>query len=403
VSDDNEFDDITEGIRAFLRSEVVPRQVRLLESGHSEYGSNGRFSDEVLQAFCEVRMASADAGFYCILAPEAVGGAGLGFEALYRVWEAVFDFCGANYWLGHQAISHWSRGPSHLYLHVDEGFREEVLPDLCSGHRTTCFAMSEPDAGSDVWNMRTTATKVDGGWILNGTKQWSTNAPYARWAITFAVTDREAFNAHKRGLTGFVVDLESEGVLVESAIPMFGHSGGDEGIVSFSNAFVADRQVIGEPGDGLVHAMSGVSSGRLYNSGRAVGLARWAVARALSYAEERRTFGSPLIENQAIAFPLADAAMDIHAAHLMGLETARRLDKGTAFRAEVSMTKTYSTEMAVRAIDHAMQVHGAMGFTNEMYLAQAWQQMRRTCVADGSSEMMRIQIVKALRRDGVQF
>jgi acyl-CoA dehydrogenase len=403
VSDENDFDDITEGIRAFLRTEVVPRQVRLAESGHPEYGPNGRFSDEVLQAFSEVRMASAEAGFYCILAPEAVGGAGLGFEALYRVWETVFDFCGANYWLGHQAISHWSRGPSHLYLHVDEGFREEVLPDLCSGRRTTCFAMSEPDAGSDVWNMRTTATRVDGGWILNGTKQWSTNAPYANWAITFAVTDREAFNAHSRGLTGFVVDLKSEGVLVESVIPMFGHSGGDEGIVSFSDAFVADRQVIGEPGDGLAHAMSGVSTGRLYNSGRAVGLARWAVARAVSYAEERRTFGQPLIENQSIAFPLADAAMGIHAAHLMGLETARRLDRGTSTRAEVSMTKTYSTEMAVRAIDHAMQVHGAMGFTNEMYLAQAWQQMRRTCVADGSAEMMRIQIVKSLRQNGVQF
>jgi acyl-CoA dehydrogenase len=335
--------------------------------------------------------------------PAEVGGAGLGFEALYRVWETIFDFCGSEYYLGHQAVSHWSRGPSHLYRHVDQGFRDEILPELNSGLRTTCFMMSEPDAGSDIWNMRTTAEKAEGGWVLNGMKQWSTNSPYADWGIVFAVSDREAFRQHKHGLTGFVIDMKAPGVTVDSVISMFGHSGGDEGIISFTDAFVPDRQVIGEPGEGLAHAMSGVSTGRMYNSGRAVGLARWAVNRALAYAEERTTFGHRLIENQAISFPLATAAMEIHAAHVMGLDTARRLDRGENVRREVSMCKAFSTEMAVRAIDHAMQVHGAMGFTNEVHLAQAWQAMRRTCVADGSSEMMRMQIVKALRRDGARF
>jgi acyl-CoA dehydrogenase len=141
----------------------------------------------------------------------------------------------------------------------------------------------------------------------------------------------------------------------------------------------------------------------MYNSARAVGLARWAVAKALAYAEERKTFGKALIENQAIAFPLADSAMEIHAAHLMGIETAKQLDQGLEVRNQVSMAKTFSTEMSVRAIDHAIQVHGAMGLTNEIHLTEAWQQMRRTCIADGSSEMMRIQIVKALRRNGVEF
>ncbi len=403
VDHDIDLDDLEAGLRRFLQAEVVPRNQALRDRGQSEYGEGGRFSDAVLQAFTEVREASAGAGFYSILAPVEVGGAGLGFEALYRVWETIFHFCGANYFLGHQAVSHWSRGPSHLYRYVDHDFRDEILPELNAGRKTTCFAMSEPDAGSDIWNMRTTATEVEGGWVLDGTKQWSTNAPYADWGVVFAVSDREAFREHKRGLTGFIVDMHSEGVLVESVISMFGHSGGDEGIISFSSAFVPDRQVIGEPGEGLNHAMSGVATGRMYNSGRAVGLARWAVGLALAYAEERTTFGKRLIDNQAIAFPLANSATEIHAAHVMGVDTARRLDRGENVRREVSMAKVYSTEMAVRAIDHAMQVHGAMGFTNELYLAQAWQQMRRTCVADGSSEMMRMQIVKALQRDGVGF
>jgi acyl-CoA dehydrogenase len=149
--------------------------------------------------------------------------------------------------------------------------------------------------------------------------------------------------------------------------------------------------------------MSGVSMGRVYNAARAVGLTRWALRKALEYAEVRRTFGKALIENQAISFPLANSAMELHAAYTMGIDTVRRLDRGEDLRREVSMIKAYSTEMAVRAIDHAVQVHGAMGFTNEVHLSEAWQQMRRTCVADGSSEIMRTQIVKALRTNGVQF
>ncbi len=394
---------VVEGLTSFLQAEVFPRQDALRDEGIATYDARGRLSPEVLAAFSQVRRASAAAGFYTMLLAEDLGGGGLGFEALFRLWETLFDVCGAEYWLGHQAISHWSRGPSHLYQLMDAGFRNEVYPGLLSGELTTCFALSEPDAGSDIWALRTTAERVDGGWLLNGTKQWSTNAPYADWCLVFVVSDREAFSQRRGGVTGFIVSMAADGVVLDSVIHMFGHAGGDEGIVSFQDAFVPDRQVIGEPGLGLTYAMSGISTGRIYNSARAIGLAKWAVTMALGYAVERTTFGAPLIENQAISFPLADAATEIHAAHLMGLDTARSLDEGRSVRAEVSMTKTYSIEMAIRAIDHAIQVHGAMGLTNDLHLTEAWQQMRRTRIADGSSEMMRLQIVKALRRDGVSF
>jgi acyl-CoA dehydrogenase len=402
IDTDIDLDELCDGLRSFVRAEVVPRQAALGQHA-TEFGTDGRFRDDVLAAFAEVRQASARAGFYAMLAPVEVGGSGLGFEALYRCWSTVFDACGAEFWLGHQMICHWSRGPSHLLLHVDPEFRDRLLPDLVSGTKTSCFAMSEPDAGSDVWQMRTSATRVDGGWVLNGVKQWSTNSPYADWCVTFAVTDAEAFRRKGPGLTGFVIDMRDPALQVESVIAMFGHAGGDEGILSYTDLFVPDAQVIGKPGDGLKHAMSGVSIGRVYNSGRAAGLTRWALNKALRYAEVRTTFGHPIIDNQAISFPLASSAMELHAAYTMGLDTARRLDRGESVRREVSMCKAYSIEVALRAIDHAIQVHGAMGFTNEVHLAQAWQQMRRTRVADGSSEIMRDQIVKALRKDGVQF
>jgi acyl-CoA dehydrogenase len=400
---DDPYASVVEGLTSFLHAEVFPRQVALREANVPMYDAHGRLSPDVLRAFADVRRASASAGFYTMLLSNELGGGGLGFEALFRLWETLFDVCGAEYWLGHQAISHWSRGPSHLYQLMDADFRDEVYPGLMAGELTTCFALSEPDAGSDIWRLRTTAERVDGGWILNGTKQWSTNAPYADWCLVFVVSDREAFNQRRGGLTGFIVNAHAKGVLLESIIRMFGHAGGDEGIISFQDAFVPDRQVIGEPGLGLTYAMSGISTGRLYNSARAIGLAKWAVNKALAYAEERTTFDVPLIENQSICFPLADAAIEIHAAHLMGLDTARSLDAGRQVRAEVSMMKTYAIEMAIRAIDHAVQVHGAMGLTNELHLTEAWQQLRRTRIADGSSEMMRLQIVKALRRDGVKF
>jgi acyl-CoA dehydrogenase len=286
---------------------------------------------------------------------------------------------------------------------VGQEAREAILPSLTAGTKTTCFAMSEPDAGSDIWRSRTSATRVDGGWVINGTKQWVTNSPYADWILVFAVSDREAFSQHKGGMTGFIVEKDAPGFKVDSVIAMFGHSGGDEGILSFSDVFVPDGLVIGQPGDGLRLAMSGISTGRMYNSARAVGLGRWAVRKALAYAQERETFGKPLIDNQAISFPLADSAMELHGAYLMGIDAARALDAGKEVRTRVSICKAYSIETALRAIDHAVQVHGAMGFTNEMYLAEAWQQIRRTRVADGSSEVMRRNIVRHLIQHGLDL
>lgn len=397
---EHRFADVLEGLRSFLETEVIRlhddagerlRDPRLI------YSSDGRFSPEVLGAMRQIRQASARAGYYTMLAPESLGGGGLGFEALYRSWETIYRRCGVEYWLGYQVVAHWARGPGHLVAAMSPELKDEISGELLDGTSNLCFAMSEPDAGSDLWAMRTEARASDGGWILNGTKQWITNGPYADRAVVFAVTDRPALEAHKGGITAFVVSAHQEGFAVDSLIPMFGHSGADEAIISLRDCFVPDSNIVGEIGGGLTLAMSGVSEGRLYNSARAIGLARWALAKAVDYAESRVTFGKPLMSNQGISFPLAESAMEVHAARLAGIDCAQALDRGAANRTLLSMTKALSTETAVRAIDRAVQVHGAMGFTNDLGLSEAWQQVRRICVADGSSEMMRRQIAKDLR------
>jgi acyl-CoA dehydrogenase len=402
--DRDDIDDILDGLRAFIDAEVVPRHRERndqLVDRADIYDSDGRYRPEVLELIRGVREASARAGYYAMLVPDGDSAPGLGFETLYRVWETIFHRCGSEYWLGHHVVAHWARGPSHLLAHASPAARERVLPDLLAGRTTTCFAMSEPDAGSDAWRMRTRATRdPDGGWRLNGTKQWITNAPYAAFAIVFAVTDDAVAAQRRGGVTAFLVPTDAPGFVLDRVIRFFGHTGGDEAIISFSDVHVADDHVLGEPGEGFRLAMEGVSTGRLYNSARAVGLAQWALDRAATYASQRHTFGRPLIDNQGIAFPLADRATEVHAAQLMGLNCARLLDSGAASRTELAMTKLYSTEAAVRAIDTAMQTHGAMGFTNEVGLAEAWHAARRICVADGASEILRRQIARGLRVDG---
>jgi acyl-CoA dehydrogenase len=393
-------DDLITGLRSFLRSEVISRHEGAsadLSDPWQTFGPDGRYTPGVLALLREVREASATAGYYTMTVPAELGGGGLGFEALYRAWEAIYHECGAHHWLGYAAVAHWARGPSHVLAGARPAVREEVLPSLLAGTTTLCFCMSEPDAGSDAWMMRTSATPgVGGGWCINGTKQWITNGPYADHAVVFAVTDRDAATARRGGITAFLVAMGAPGVRVDSVIRMFGHGGGDEAIISFSDVEVGPDAMLGDEGSGFRLALSGASTGRLYNAARSVGLARWAMEGALGYAQERTAFGRAIYDNQAVSFPLAEGATELWAARLMGLECARRLDRGDPARTELAMAKAYSTEAAVRIIDRAVQVHGAMGFTNELGLAEAWQQVRRICVADGTSEIMRRQIAKAV-------
>ncbi|MBV8258046.1 MAG: acyl-CoA dehydrogenase family protein [Actinobacteria bacterium] len=392
-------DEILDGLRAFLAAEVVARHERhadLLESPHRVHDATGRYTPEVEQLMREVRTASAEAGYYLMLAPESMGGAALGHEALFLAWETIFRECGAKYWLGWYAVAHWTKGPSPLLEHLSPAVRDRHLPAIVSGERTTCFAMSEPDAGSDAWMMRTRAVPIPGGWRLDGEKQWISNAAHADLAIVFAVTDVEAAAARRGGITAFAVPTDTPGFDVFSVTRMFGQAGGHEGIVQLAGVEVPDDHVLGEVGDGFRLALLGVSLGRLYNAAKGVGLARWALEKALAYVQERETFGKRVAEYQGITFPLAESAMEVHAARLVGLDCARKLDAGLPARMELAMAKAYATEAGARAVDRAMQAHGAMGFTNELALAEAWQALRSVLVADGSSEILRRTILKQL-------
>lgn len=394
-----DLDDVCAGLERFIAAEVDPlheAHADVLDDPRRRYRTDGRFSEETLALIRRVRQASAAAGYYTMTLPSEIGGGDIGWEGLYRVWQQVFTQCGARHWLGHHVVAHWTKGPNPLLAELDPTVRDRYLPPLVDGRHSMCFAMSEPDAGSDSWMMQTRAVAVDGGWSLSGTKQWISNGAHAELAIVFAVTDSAATAARRGGVGAFVVPTESAGFEVGGVMPMFGALGGNEAVLHLTDVFVPHDHVLGDPSAGFALAMRGVSLGRLYNCAKAVGLADWALTRALEHARERITFGAPLAEHQALAFSLADSAIALRAARLMSLDAARLLDEGRPARGELAMAKVHATDTAVSVIDAAMQLHGAAGFTNELGLAEAWMQARAARVADGTSEILRRQIARGL-------
>lgn len=398
--------EVQQGLGAFIDSEVVP-----LEEQHREhledpawvYGPAGGYSQELQALMRQVRMRSAAAGYYAILCPTEIGGGGLGPIANVSIWEFMYRRYGPGRILPYQALGHWTNGPSFLFTQMTPALRTRALERLVSGEATTCFAMSEPDAGSDAWSMRTNAVKDGDSWVLNGTKQWISNSPYAAFATVFAVTDEEMKLTHKGGISCFLVPTDSPGFSIDSIIKIFGHPGGNEAIISFKDVRVPADSVIGELHRGFDLALNGVSLGRMYNAGRCVGLARWALELATNYSKDRQAFGHPIADYQGVSFQLAESAMDIYATKSMALDCARRLERGELPLRDMAILKAYSTEMCFRVFDRSMQVLGGMGLTNETRLYDGWHQSRAIRVADGSSEIMRRNIARHLLKGETAF
>lgn len=394
------------GLLAFVRREVAPLEEEhraLLEDPYASHQPDGRLVPQVLALRRQVRLASARAGYYTLTTPADVGGGGGGPLTLFLAWEALYHFAGADRPLPMETIAHWATGPSHIMRDVQPAVRETILPRLLSGEHSSCFALSEPDAGSDVWGMKTRAVRDGDEWLINGQKQWITNAPYADHAVLFAVTDPEQVKARTGGISCFLIDTSAPGFAVGSILRLFGHVGGHEAILSLDDLRVPADRLVGELHQGFRRALSGVSSGRLYNCARAVGLGRWALETATAYAQQRVTFGHPIAQYQGVQWLLADSAMDIYAARLMGLNCAWRLERGERAVKETSIMKAFATEAGFRVIDRCMQVLGGMGLTNETRLFDAFHQLRTVRIADGSGEIMRRTIAQRLLQGDFGF
>jgi acyl-CoA dehydrogenase len=397
---------VRDGLIDFARKEVLPRHDRhhdLFENPRRLYREDGRFSDELKGLIGEVRRASAKAGYYNMCVPESLGGGGLAHLAYYVGWEALFHLCGPQNWLMLYVISHWAFGPSRLLEKVTPEAREKILAPMMAGEASMCFGLSEPGAGSDAAALATKAVPDGNAWRITGRKIWTSNSPVADYCIVFAITDPERAAQRKGGISAFLVPTASEGFEVQRIIKLFGHIGGDEAELRLENVRVEPWQLVGELHQGFAAALYGVSLGRIYNSARAVGYGRWALEKALDYAQQRKAFGKAIAEYQGVTFPLAESAMELHGAHLMGLNVATLLDHGSPAVKELAMAKAYSVQVGYKAVDRAMQTHGAMGFTNELGLHHAWHSLRIVNVADGTNEILNRSIVQRLLKGDTEL
>ena len=397
---------VRDGLLDFARKEVLPRHDKhreLFENPRLLYREDGRFSDELKGLIGEVRRTSAKAGYYNMCVPESLGGGGLAHLAYYVGWEALFHLCGPQNWLMLYVISHWAFGPSRLLEKVTAEARDKMLAPMMAGEASMCFGLSEPGAGSDAAALSTRAVPDGNAWRLTGRKIWTSNSPVADYCIVFAVTDPARAAARKGGISAFLVPTSSPGFEVQRIIKLFGHIGGDEAELRLEDVRVEPWQLVGELHQGFAAALYGVSLGRIYNSARAVGYGRWALEKALDYAQQRKAFGKAIAEYQGVTFPLAESAMELHGAHLMGLNVATLLDRGAPAVKELAMAKAYSVQVGFKAVDRAMQTHGAMGFTNELGLHHAWHSLRIVNVADGTNEILNRSIVQRLLKGDTEL
>ena len=392
---------IAEAVLRFVEREVLPLQERhhdLLGSERTLFDASGRYVPEVLALRQQVRKRSAELGFYTLFGDEKLGGGGLGAQAMVHVQEALNHRVGPAQPLAQTVVlpSPFTNGLSPVLRHLNPEVLARYRDGIASGDKTLCFGLSEPDAGSDAFGMKTRAVRDGDEWVLTGTKQWITNSPYADYAMVFALTDPEAAARHKGGVTGFFVDTRAPGFSVPRVINTMGHLGGDTGVIVLDGVRVRDEYRLGEVGRGLAVAMDGVNAGRMGMAASCLVLARWALDQALEYAKVRKTFGVPIAEHQAIQFMLADSAMDIYAAKAMIQNCAWRLDSGQASTAQVSMVKAFSTEMLGRVMDRSIQIHGGMGLTNELRLEDGYRFARVMRIPDGTGEIQRRTIARQL-------
>ncbi|WP_144730830.1 acyl-CoA dehydrogenase family protein [Extensimonas perlucida] len=398
---DSDTQAIAEALLRFVEREVLPLEEQhreLLGSERTMFDARGRYVPEVLALRRQVRMRSAELGFYNLFGAESLGGGGQGALAMAHIQEALNHRVGPAHPLVQTVVisSPFTNGLSPVLRYLKPEVFALYGAGIASGEKTLCFGLSEPDAGSDVFGMKTRAVRDGDEWVITGTKQWITNSPYADYAMVFALTDPEAAARHKGGVTGFFVDTRAPGFAVPRVINTMGHLGGDTGVIVLEGVRVRDDHRLGEVGRGLQVAMDGVNTGRMGMAASCLGLARWALDQATEYAKVRKTFGVPIAEHQAIQFMLAESAMDIYAAKNMIQNCAWRLDTGRNATAQVSMVKAFSTEMLGRVMDRSIQIHGGMGLTNELRLEEGYRYARVMRIPDGTAEIQRRTIARQL-------
>ena len=369
-------DDLRRLARDFAQREVAPLAART-DREH-------RYPEEAIAK-------AAALGLLGITIPEDFGGGGMNHTAFATLIEEVAAVCASTAVI---IDVHTSVGMEPILNFGSVAQKERWLPRLASGDAIGAFALTEPGAGSDAGSLATSARRVDGGYILNGSKIFITNLGRAGTYIVMARTgDRGA-----SGISAFVVEGDTAGLTCGAPFDKMGLHGSPTGELTLADVFVPDDHLLGGEGRGFSIAMTALDAGRIGISAQAVGLARGALEDAVRYVKERQQFGKPVAEFQGIQWMLADMATQLEAARIMTYRAAALCDAGLPFAREASMAKLFSTDTAMRVTTDAVQLLGGYGYIEEFPAARRMRDAKACQIYEGTNQVQRVVIARQLLR-----
>jgi alkylation response protein AidB-like acyl-CoA dehydrogenase len=351
---------------------------------------NAREWDREAEIPREIVAKLGELGLLGIFIPPEYGGSGLGDLAATVIMEEIARHCGSTALLldAHNALC-----SAHLIIAANEAQREKYFPKMATGEWLGAWALSEPGSGSDAVALSSTAKEDGDHWVLEGKKQWITNGKFAQVFVIIARTKPEG---GKDGISAFVVERDTEGLIIGAKEDKMGMRGSDTVELTLDNLRIPKENLLGELHGGFRDALKVLERGRITIAGLAVGLARGSLEEALAYAQQREAFGKPIFEHQSIQFMLADMATEIDAGRLMTRKAALLSDAGEPCNFEASLAKLHTSESAVRAGLNAIQILGGTGYTKEMPVERYLRDAKLCEIGEGSSQIQRIVIARHL-------
>jgi butyryl-CoA dehydrogenase len=368
---------IQDAVRAYVRDRIAPEAARWDRESH--------FPREELQGLAAL-------GCYGVAVPAEWDGAGLDYLALAVILEEIAAGDGAT-----STIVSVNNCPvcSILMAWGSQAQQERWLKPLARGEMLGAFCLTEPHVGSQADGLKTTAVRDGDGYVINGVKQFITSGQNGDVAIVMAVTDKDA---GKRGISAFLVPTATPGYRVARVEDKLGQHASDTAQIAFEDCRIPADHLLGDEGQGLKIALSGLEGGRIGIGAQAIGMARAAFDAALAYAKERVAFGQPIFEHQAVQFRLADMATQIEAARQLVHHAASLKDAGLPCLKEAAMGKLFASEMAERVCSHAIQIHGGYGYVSDFSVERIYRDVRVCQIYEGTSDVQKILIGRALAR-----
>jgi len=368
---------LRDSVRKFAEKEIAPVA--------RELDKKEQFSEKLTRGM-------GDLGLFGIVIPAEYGGHGMDYLAYAIACEEIARVDGSQ---AATVTAHNSLGIGPLYYFGSEVQKKKLIPPLCKGDKLWAFGLTEPGAGSDSRGSKTTAKKVDGGWKINGSKIFITNANKMNAGITVqAVTGSKGEGRPE--LSCFIVEAGTKGFTAKSMHGKVMWRSSDTCELYFDDVFVPDANILGKQGDGSKQMLSTLDRGKIGIAAMGVGCAQGAYEKALAYANERKQFGKPIAHFQSIAFALADMHMKIELARTYLYKACWMADQGMSFTKEGAMAKLYSSEIAGEVTDMAVQIHGGYGLMEEYDVERFWRDHRLLRIGEGTSEIQRLIISRAI-------